>query len=137
MIAREQILLLALLMTGCATMDGKGAETASTPPVRSFRGTLSLVFADGVESGHLDQAGGPCLGVSLPAKDMTKLRASGPRAVEVQGSLFQVPNDIEVATIRVNGRQVGFKQCNNTYVFVRKSRDIVWDVRVQGHIPDR
>lgn len=126
MIGRKQILLLAMLVAGCATIEDKGVESASAAPVRNFRGTLSLVFADGVEAGRLGQVGGQCLGVSLPIEDMANLRASGPQVVEIRGYLFEIPNDVEVAAIRVNGRQLGFRQCNNTIIFVRRSRDIEW-----------
>lgn len=129
MIGNLRLLWFLPFATGCSAVAASGPVTVPQPTVHVYQGTLRLVFADGVEAGRLDQADGQCLGMSLPKKDVNRLRASGPRIATVRGLLFEAPNDIEVATIRVNGRQVGFRQCNNKYVFVRRSGDISWEAR--------
>lgn len=129
MIGNVRLLFLTPLVVGCSTVAASGPNVARNPASQVYHGTLSLAFADGVEAGRLDQADGECVGVSLPKRVVSRLRASGPKIASVTGLLFEVPNDIEVATIRVNGRQVGFRQCNNKYVFVRRNGDIAWRAR--------
>ena len=99
-------------------------QKASSPQV--YRGMLRVVFSDGVEAGRLDQPDGTCLGVSLPKHELARLRRSGLRQVSLRGLMSEVPDNVEIATIRINGRVVGFRQCKNKYVYVRDSRDIVW-----------
>jgi hypothetical protein len=128
MIRAIRLLFFVLLLPGCSTAAGSG-PVSSKLAVQVYRGTLSLTLADGVEAGRLKLSDGECLGVSLPKQAADKLRVSGPQIVSIKGSLFQVPDDIEVATIHVNGRLVGFRQCKNKYVFIRRSDDISWGAK--------
>jgi len=121
-----RILSLALLIGAWATTSVGEGRVGSNRPIRIYHGTLSLVFADGVEAGRLDQADGKCVGVSLPKGVVGRLRKLGPKTVSIRGSLFEVPNDIELSSIHVNGRQVGFRQCNNAYIFVFRNSDVHW-----------
>lgn len=118
-------LIIVIIVVGCSTNSAPHeGQKASLSQI--YRGTLRLVFADGVEAGRLERPDGTCLGVSLPERELVRLRTSGPRTVSLTGLVSEVPRDIEIATIRINGRVVGFRQCNNKYIFVRKSGDIAW-----------
>lgn len=94
--------------------------------IQIFEGIASVVYADGVEMVRLDQFRDSCLGVSLPKAGLVALKKSGPKRVSIKGLLMQVPSETEIATIHVNDRLVGFRQCDNKYVFVRSIRDIDW-----------
>jgi hypothetical protein len=110
----------------CASSNPKDGLSGFGRSVAVFEGTLRLVFADGVEMGRLDFKDGKCIGVSLPASDQNALRESGPRKVRIEGILFAAPTDVEVAEIRVNERTIGFRQCENQYIFVSDRRNISW-----------
>ena len=83
-----------------------------------IRGTLSVVQLGEVMMGKLMLPEGECLSVSLPSSMVDSLVRSGPRQETVAGTIFPVPDDIEVATIAVNGRQIGLGQCGNLYLYV-------------------
>lgn len=118
--------IFTVLVVGCASSNPKDGLSGFGRSVAVFEGTLRLVFADGVEMGRLDFKDGKCIGVSLPASDQNALRESGPRKVRIEGILFAAPTDVEVAEIRVNERTIGFRQCENQYIFVSDRRNISW-----------
>lgn len=120
----HRTLMMFGLAMACTTAPLLASAFGMEGSSQIFSGTLRIVFADGVETGRLDQPDGRCLGVSLPRRAVAQLRASGPRSASIKGQLFHAPEDIEIATIRVNGRLVGFRQCGNDYVFVSKGTDV-------------
>jgi len=116
----------AASVAACASNPDSSITDSGGHPLHQFEGTATVVYADGVEAVRLEQLHGGCIGVSLPSSGMAELKRSGPREMTIHGLLMQVPGDMETATVRVNGRIVGYRQCGNTYVFVRSEKDIEW-----------
>lgn len=114
---------LALTVTAAGT-SVPSRPVSNESGIQTIEGTISVVWADGVQAARIDRTDRSCLGVSLPTEELNKLKKSGPRPVSIRGVLMAVPMDIEVATVRVNGRLVGFKQCDNQYIFVKAPSDI-------------
>jgi hypothetical protein len=78
---------------------------------------LSVVEIGDTQMGKLDMDH-ECVSVSLPSKMIESAEKQGRHQATVQGTMFPVPTDIEVATISVNGRTIGLGQCGNFYLFV-------------------
>jgi hypothetical protein len=115
-------ILLGLALTlGCAPAHPVG--TGSTK-LRTYSGVLRVVRPSGIEMARLDLPGGDCLGVSLPENAMARLRRSDGARATVKGRLFEIPNDIEIATLHVKGREVEFRQCNYRFLFVERPEDL-------------
>jgi hypothetical protein len=74
--------------------------------------------------GKLTQNNQECVGVSLSQSTIKKLRNFLPARVEINGFLYQVPQDIEISNISIDGREIGFQQCNGKYVVVGNSSNI-------------
>jgi hypothetical protein len=70
--------------------------------------------------GRLTLADGSCISVSLPPRDIERLRQLGPRAMSIRGSVFPDPGfDAEITWIEVEGRAIGRGQCGGDfYIFV-------------------
>lgn len=83
-----------------------------------LQGMLSVVEIGDIKMGKLELDHGECVSVSLPSKMIELAAKQGRHKATVEGTIFPVPTDVEVATISVNGRTIGLGQCGNFYLFI-------------------
>jgi hypothetical protein len=83
-----------------------------------LKGMLRVVELGDAKMGKLEIGNNQCVSVSLPQSRIEAAEKQGPHQATLQGTIFPVPRDVEVATIAVNGRKIGRGQCGSFYLFV-------------------
>lgn len=116
------VLAIGLICGACQPSPG-AAVTMSVDACRKAKhcvleGMLGVVEIGGTKMGKLDLGHDECVSVSLPSKMIESAEKQGRYQATVEGTIFPVPTDVEVATISVNGRAIGLGQCGDFYLFV-------------------
>lgn len=118
-----RLMTLALLVapTACVLTPSLGPMTlAQCSEARTCRieGVLRLLEVDHVMMGRLELPEGGCVNVSLPPREVSRIRAEGAQHYVAEGRVFPAPSDPNIVNLEIEGRRVGWHQCGDFYVFV-------------------
>lgn len=110
-------------MAGCATPPRTAPmsfEQCSAALICTVQGRLSAKMTEGVWVGEMTLSSGHCVRVSLPEREVARLRSQGPAQRTISGQVFgDPPRDVEVAFLTVSGRRVGLGTCGDFFIFER------------------
>lgn len=115
-------LILISIFLCCCAQTPQGVSYAAYPNCKvddycSVTGRFSIEEIDHVKMGKLILDDNKCINLSLPKK-MLKNSSSG-KDMTFHGQLYETPSSDELtAGIKIDGRKVGWSQCNKLYIFV-------------------
>lgn len=116
------ILALVLCMTGCI-LHGATVVAAVYPNCKlddycSVTGTFSVVEIDHVKMGKVMLQNGKCINLSMSNSALVKYKPG--EEISVAGILYETPAVDELtATLKIDGRRIGWSQCNKNYIFLK------------------
>jgi hypothetical protein len=116
------VLLLSLFLCGCA-LKKMPATTASYPNCKlddycSVAGKFSVVEINHVKMGKVILMDGKCINLSMPSNALKKYKKD--EEVSVAGVLYETPAADELTvSLKIDGRRIGWNQCNKTYLFIK------------------
>lgn len=116
------VLVLSLCITGCV-LNNAPASAAIYPNCKlddycSVAGKFSVVEIDHVKMGKVMLADGKCINLSMSNAALKKYKKD--EEISVVGVLYETPSVDELtATLKINGRRIGWRQCNSNYLFLK------------------
>lgn len=114
-------LALGVAVAGCAAAPVKSMtyDECARATRCTLHGTVTARPAEHGWIGSLALADGRCVSISLPDTEMEALRQTGPSEMTVSGRVYGDPStDREVASMEIDGRNIGLGLCGNFFVFV-------------------